>query len=298
MSKIIWGKPGEKRWETGVDHGVHYRRNADGDYDLGVPWNGLTNVTQSPSGAESNKQYADNGVYANLKSAEEFGGTIEAWMYPKQFGPCIGLKEVVPGVYVAQQTRETFGFFYRTIIGNDLTSEAGHTWHLIWGADAAPSEESNATVNDSPELKGFSYEVTTSPVEIGTVDGEEYKATSHMWFDTTETDADFLAALGDILFGTDGVDPRLPSPREVIELATSVGGPTVVNLAGANAPSYNAATHVVTVPAVTGVTWQINGEDVANGEQPALTVGQSALVEPKPNPGVQLTGDDDWYYEY
>lgn len=225
MSKIVWDKTGEKLFETGVDRGVLYRMDSAGLYKGGVPWNGVTGVTESPSGAEANPQYADNIKYLNLVSAEEFGATIEAYTYPPEFGECDGTAEPVPGLTIGQQSRKTFGFSYRTLIGNDVDNQDhGYKLHLIYGALAAPSEKAYTSVNDSPEAITFSWEVTTTPVNV-----TGYKPTAYLAIDSTLVDATKLAALEDILYGKDGEpasEPRLPLPDEVITLmkTTSVMG--------------------------------------------------------------------------
>lgn len=219
--QIQWHKPGEKIFETGVDHGVLYEPNAQGVYDSGVPWNGLTTVTESPSGAESNKQYADNTVYANIKSAEEAGFTIEAFTYPKEFAKYDGMA-TVNGVQVGQQNRRSFGFSWRSLIGNDLEGlDHGYKLHLAWGVDAQPSEKTNATVNDSPEAGTFSWECTTTPVAVEGVNpdtGKPFRPTATLTIPSTDVDPDALAALEEILYGTAEEDPRLPSPTEVLAL--------------------------------------------------------------------------------
>lgn len=215
--KLLWDKIGEREFETGVDHGVLYVPDNTGVYATGVAWNGLTTVTESPSGAESNKQYADNIAYLNLKSAEEFGLTIEAFMYPDEFGQFDGSAQPEPGVYVGQQTRKSFGLSYRTLKGNDLDSvDHGYKLNLVYGCDAAPSEKAYATINESPEAITFSWELTTTSVAV---DG--LKPTAHVTIDSTKVDSDALAELETILYGTDGAPgtaPRLPLPDEVIAL--------------------------------------------------------------------------------
>lgn len=295
MTRLMWHAVGEKTYEKGVDHGVLYLRDDEGEYVEGFPWNGLTTVTESPSGAESNKQYADNGVYANLKSAEEFGGTIEAFTYPDEFARCDGTQDF-DGVMVGQQGRESFGFSYRTLIGNDLTDNAGYKVHLVYGADAAPSERSNTTVNDSPEAATFSWEFTSIPVGVGVIGGTEWKPTSHVYIDSRKVDPAKLEALEAILYGDEGNDPRLPLPAEVITLMTTAVAE--VRMTGANAPAYNSGTHVLTLPAVTGVQWFVDGEEATAGAQPALGVGETAVVEAKATTGYNLTGDTDWVYDY
>jgi hypothetical protein len=298
--RFKWDQTGEKRYEMGVDHGALYLANTEGVYDTGVPWNGLTNVTESPSGAESTKTYADNIPYATVKSAEEFNATIEALTYPDEFAQCDGSAEPEPGVYVGQQTRKSFGFSYRTLIGNDVQgTDLGYKIHLVYGADAAPSERANATVNESPEPAALSWEVTTNPTSVGEINGVEYKPTAHLVIDSTKVNATALATLEDLLYGTDGGgDAQLPTPAEVIALFAGVA-PTVVDLGDfSNQPSYNDTTHVVTLPAVTGVQWRVNGEDATPGAQPALDVGETAYVTAHATAGYTLEGDDDWTYDY
>ena len=220
MSKLIWDKVGERYFETGVDHGVLFPMSAAGAYDKGVAWSGLTGVTESPSGAEANPQYADNIKYLNLISAEDFGGTIEAFYYPDEWKECDGSKEVVPGVTVGQQTRKTFGLAYRTKLGNDTVGQDfGYKLHLVYGAVATPSERVYATVNESPEAATFSWEFSTTPVEVGI---EGVKPTACLTIDSTKTDKEKLKKLEDILYGTADTEARLPLPKEVIELIGAV----------------------------------------------------------------------------
>ena len=215
--KLVWDKTGERFYETGVRHGVLYVQNATGNYPKGVVWNGLTNVTESPSGAEANAQYADDIKYLNLMSAEEFGATVEAFTYPEEWAECDGSAIVAPGVTIGQQARKSFGMSYRTQIGNDVNDELGYKLHLIYGAKASPSEKAYQTINDSPEAINFSWELTTTPVNVE-VEGKNYKPTAILTIDSTKTDAAKLAALEDVLYGTDETDARLPLPAEVIAL--------------------------------------------------------------------------------
>ena len=197
MGKLSWDGVGERIFETGVDHGVLYVMDEDG-YGRGVPWNGLTSVTESPSGAESNKQYADNIVYLNLVSAEEFGGTIEAFTCPPEFSACDGLAAPSNGLTVGQQTRSTFGLSYRTKIGNDLAGQdAGYKLHLVYGLLASPSEKAYQTVNDSPEAMTLSWEVTSTPIPVN----DALKPTSIITVDSTKVDAADLAVLEKLLYG-------------------------------------------------------------------------------------------------
>lgn len=228
MSKLIWDESGKKLYETGVQKGVLYPQDAAGAYPVGVAWNGLTGVTESPSGAEASPSYADDIKYLNLISNEEFGATIEAFTYPDEFGVCDGSVEAAKGVIVGQQSRKAFGMCYRTSIGNDTDGQThGYKLHLIYGASAKPSEKGYKTVSDSPEAISFSWEVTTTPVAV-----KDLKPTASLTIDSTKADHTKLAALEEILYGKDAttepvapaVDPRLPLPDEVITLLTVAAG--------------------------------------------------------------------------
>ena len=211
MARLVWDETGKRLYETGVKQGVLYPTQPSGLYTKGVAWNGLTAVTESPSGAESSPQYADDIKYLNLVSAEEFGATIEAFTYPDEFAICDGSVEIETGVSIGQQSRKTFGLSYRTVLGNDVSgTDYGYKLHLIYGALAAPSEKAYATINDSPEAITFSWEVTTTPVSVN-----GFKPTASLTIDSTKVDAAKLAALELILYGTDGVDARLPLPNEI-----------------------------------------------------------------------------------
>lgn len=218
MAKLVWDKTGERFYETGVDQGVLYLLGDGGTYDTGVAWNGLVSVSESPSGAESNPQYADNIKYLNLISAEEFSATIEAFTYPAEFGECDGSAEPVAGVTIGQQNRKMFGLCYRTKIGNDTDGQDhGYKLHLIYGAQAAPSEKSYQTVNDSPEPITFSWEISTTPVNV-----TGYKPTASIVIDSTKVDAGKLAELEKKLYGDDSAGTAsLPLPDEVIALLKS-----------------------------------------------------------------------------
>jgi hypothetical protein len=292
MTTLAWDQVGQRRYEAGVDHGVLYLPDVNGNYENGVAWNGLTTVTESPSGADASPQYADNIKYLNLLSAESFGATIEAFTYPDEFAQCDGTAVPEPGVALGQQGRKLFGLAFRTRVGNDVEgTDHGYKLHLVYGAQAAPSEKAYGTLNDSPEAISFSWEVTTSPVPV-----TGYKPTALLTLDSTKVDGATLATVEDILYGTDADDPRLPLPDEV--LALFAGTVATVRLTGANAPTYDPATHVVTIPAVAGVTWTVNDEDAAPGAQPALAVGETAVVQAQPAAGHTITGDDDWTYDY
>lgn len=213
MSKITWDQIGERYYETGVKQAVLYPQ-VSGAYPKGVAWNGITAVTESPSGAEASPLYADDIKYLNLISNEEFGGTIEAYTYPDEFAACDGSAAVVEGVYLGQQKRTAFGLCYRTVLGNDTDSnEYGYKLHIIYGALAAPSEKPYATINDSPEAITFSWEFTTTPVNV-----TGFKPTSCITIDSTKADKDKLAALEAILYGSESEEARLPLPDEIAQL--------------------------------------------------------------------------------
>ena len=222
MSKLVWDKTGERLFETGVSKGVLYPIQPEGVYTKGYAWNGLSAVTESPSGAEATPIYADNIKYLNLLSTEEFAATIEAYTYPDEFAECDGSASLAKGVTIGQQARKMFGLCYRTEIGNDVAgNDHGYKLHLIYGAMAAPSEKAYATINDSPEAISFSWEVSTTPVNVN-----GFKPTASITIDSTKADASKLAALEEILYGkdatsepaADGVDPRLPLPDEIAAL--------------------------------------------------------------------------------
>lgn len=222
MAKITWDDTGKRLYETGVSNGVLYPwDSASSSYKNGVPWNGLTAVTESPSGAEASPIFADNIKYLNLMSAEEFGATIEAYTYPDEFAECDGSAELVQGVKIGQQARKTFGLCYRTVLGNDAAGESyGYKLHLIYGAMASPSEKAYSTINDSPEAISFSWELSTTPVNVTGL-----KPTACITIDSTTCDETKLAELEKILYGSDNGDgPRLPLPDEIKTLMTPAGG--------------------------------------------------------------------------
>lgn len=217
MSKLVWDKTGERLYETGVKQGVLYPQATDGKYPKGVAWNGLTTVTESPSGAEATPLYADDIKYLNLISTEELGGTIEAYTYPDEFAECDGSAAIATGVYIGQQPRKTFGLSYRTTLGNDVDSNAhGYKLHLVYGALAAPSEKAYATINDSPEAITFSWEFSTTPVNV---DG--FKPTANIVIDSTKVKAENLANLEKILYGDADAEARLPLPDEVAQIMSA-----------------------------------------------------------------------------
>lgn len=215
MAKITWDDTGKRLYETGTDHGVLYLLGEGGTYGTGVAWNGLTAVNESPSGAEATALYADNIKYLSLMSAEEFGGTIEAYTYPDEFNQCDGNAEPQEGVIIGQQDRAIFGLSYRTLIGNDVDGQShGYKIHLVYGAQASPSEKAYATVNDSPEAVTFSWEFTTTPVNV-----TGFKPTASLVIDSTKVDPTDLQTLETALYGNDSTGtPKLPLPDEVIAM--------------------------------------------------------------------------------
>ena len=221
MAKLVWDKTGDRLYETGVKNGVLYIPTS-GVYSKGVAWNGLTAVTESPSGAEATALYADDTKYLSLMSTEEFGATIEAYTYPDEFAACDGSAELADGVMIGQQKRSTFGLCYKTTIGNDTEgNDHGYKLHIIYGAMAKPSERAYASINDSPEAITFSWEITTTPVNVTGA-----KPTASLVIDSTKADPSKLAALEDVLYGKDGEpanEPRLPLPDEIKSLMTAAG---------------------------------------------------------------------------
>ena len=226
MAKIVWDKAAEHFYETGVDHGVLYPQKETGEYDKGVAWNGLTAVTESPSGAEATDLYADNIKYLSLLSAETFAATIEAYTYPDEFATLDGSGELSTGVMIGQQARSAFGLCYRTQVGNDVKgSDYGYKLHIIYGAKASPSEKAYSTINDSPEAITFSWELSTTPVAV-----EGFKPTASLVIDSTKVGAEKMAKLEAKLYGTDGAsgdeaatEPTLLLPNEIKTLLEAAG---------------------------------------------------------------------------
>lgn len=223
MPKLVWDADTKRTYETGTDHGVLYVRDDEGKYPKGVAWNGLTGFTESPSGAEPTDLYADNIKYLTMRSAETLGGTLTAYTYPPEFEDCDGSAEIAPGVVIGQQTRQSFGFCYRTVVGNDVSgNDYGYKYHILYGCTASPSEKGYNTINDSPEAIEFSWEVTTTPVAVN-----GFKPTANVTIDstqfTTEDAKAKLAALLDILYGTDEAEARLPLPDEIVTMMTAAG---------------------------------------------------------------------------
>ena len=220
MSKLEWDKTGERLYETGVEKGVLFPFNvAQNKYDTGVAWNGLTAVNENPSGAEATALWADDIKYLELRSAEEFGATIECYTYPPEFEPCNGVAALAPGISIGQQVRQKFGFSYVTKIGNDTEYEDhGYKIHVIYGASVSPSDKAYQTINDSPEAITFSYEMTTTPVKV-----TGFKPTAHLEIDSTKVDAAALTAIENKLYGTDDGEPTLLLPDEIVKLINGTG---------------------------------------------------------------------------
>ena len=286
MSEVKWDQVGDRIYETGVDHGVLYLPNGVGVYDTGFAWNGLVSISESPSGAEASAQYADNIKYLNLVSAEEFGATIEAFTYPDEFAQCDGTAAPALGISIGQQNRKTFGMSYRTRLGNDIDgTDFGYKLHLIYGALAAPTEKAYTTVNDSPEAITFSWEVSTTPVEV-----PGFKPTASLVINSTKVDPAKLAELELLLYGTAGSEPRLPLPAEIIALFAGAPlievQPTQPTMVG----------NVITIPATAGVVYKIEGEVVIT----SVTIEEDTLVTASPAVGYKFpaVSDSDWFFDY
>ena len=288
MTTLVWDQSGERRYETGADRGVLYIPNSMGQYTNGVAWNGLVGVSETPSGAEPNAQYADNIKYLNLFSAEEFGATLEAFTYPDEFNQFDGFATPTPGITIGQQSRKSFGLCYRTKIGNDVDGvDHGYKLHLVYGCSASPSEKSYQTINDSPEAITFSWELTTVPVQV-----TGYAPTAVLIVDSTKVSASDLEDLEELLYGTVGTDPSLPMPDAVISIFS--GSQTLVT---PSVPAYNSTTKVITIPSVTGVTYYINNVAQAAG---TVTITEDTVVTARPNNGYVFPTvvDDDWFFDF
>ena len=211
FAPLVWDETGKKLFETGVSNVALYPQDTTGVYGTGVAWNGVTNISESPSGAEATTLWANNGKYLNLYSVEEYASSIEAYTYPDEFAECDGSAEIAKGVSIGQQTRKSFGLAYKTLIGSDTDgNDHGYKLHLVYGCKAAPSERSHATVNDSPEALSFSWEISTTPVSV-----TGHKPTASVEIDSTKVNAEKLAAFEKILFGSDTAAAKLPLPDEV-----------------------------------------------------------------------------------
>ena len=292
MAVLTWDGAGQRFYETGLDRGVLYIPDNAGAYATGVAWNGLTAVTESPSGAEANAVWADNIKYLNLYSVEEFSATIEAFTFPDEFAQFDGVVAPYAGVSLGQQPRKTFGISYRTKVGNDLNDELGYKYHLVYGLKASPSERAYATQSDSPEAIPFSWEVMSLPVAVA-----GNKPLSIITVDTTKVvDPASLTALTNALYGTGGTTPRLPLPDEVI--AMFAASPTAVTSVS---PTFVASTGVITIPAVTGVTYRRadTGAVVAAGTVTIGTAGASLTITAAPTSAAYVfssASDGDWVF--
>lgn len=290
MARLLWDQTGERLYETGVDQGVLYIPTG-GVYSAGYAWNGLTAVTESPSGAEATAIYADNIKYLNLQSAEEFGATLEAYTYPTQFEQCDGSANGgSTGVSIGQQNRATFGLSYRTRVGNDNSPTAGYKLHMIYGALAAPSERSYATVNDSPEAITFSWEISTTPVAVSGL-----KPTAIVVVDSTKVPGANWTALEVALWGTAGTSPRLPLPDEIVTMFA--GAQTTVT---PTAPTATTA-GVITIPTVTGVTYKRTDTNATvTGTVTIAVLNDRLTIRAVPASGLyKFTAgvDDDWSFQ-
>jgi hypothetical protein len=284
MAQLTWDQVGERFFETGVDQGVLYIPDSQGAYTDGVAWNGLTNVTESPSGAEPNAQYADNIKYLNLFSAEEFSATLEAFTYPDEFAQFDGLATPTPGVTVGQQGRPLFGLSYRTLIGNDLEgNDYGYKRHLVYGCQASPSEKAYGTVNDSPEPITFSWSLSTTPAAVTNL-----KPTSIITIDSRHVSSGAMLALENLLHGAAG-NPMLPLPDAIISLFS--GAVTIVT---PTQPVYDDV-DTITIPVVAGVGYYVNDVLVDDGD---LVITVDTVVEARPLVGYVFTPgiDTDWFY--
>lgn len=288
---LTWDELDKRYFETGVDHGVLYHQTG-GVYNDGEAWNGLTTVTESPSGAESNKQYADNIPYLNLFSAEEFGATIECFTAPDGFLTYDGVAKTANGLQIGMQSRPVFGFSWRTQKGNALDEDLGYILHLAYGLQASPSEKTRTTKNDSPEPVTFSWAITSTPVAV-----PGYKPTAVVHIDSTDPDvsAENLAALEEILYGKPGVAPRLPLPAEV----DAILGTGVIDVTP-DALVYNSGTHTITYAAQTGVVFKREDTGATVSANIVLTAGQSLIITAHPASGYNFDGVfvDRWLYEY
>ena len=290
MALLTWDETGTRTYETGIDHGVLYMPNASGDYVDGVAWNGLVSVSESPSGAESNAQYADNIKYLNLLSAEDFSATIEAFTYPDEFAAYDGLGDPAGngGVVFGQQSRGSFGLSYRTIKGNDVSGDSyGYKLHLVYGCQASPSEKAYASVNDSPEAITFSWEISTTAVPLGgTIPGVD-KPTALVVIDSTKVDATNLETLEGVLYGLSG-NPELPSPYDVYQYLVS--GATEITSFTAD-PVMSGNNLDITYQA--GVDWYVEGQKVTDNDGTPLSADVLIPMTTATNQfGVDYSGQD------
>ena len=286
MGVLAWDQVGERLYETGVDRGVLYIPDGSGAYVDGFAWSGLTTVTESPDGAEATATYADNILYANLMSLEKWKGTIEAYTYPNEWMQCDGMAQPEDGVMVGQQPRKTFGLSWRSRLGNDLEqTEHGYKLHLVYGLTASPSEKAYATINDSPEMIQFSWDINSVPVEVPNL-----KPTSAITIDSTVVDSAALAALEAFLYGTVGTDPSLPSPADVIALFSG----TITTTALPTPPTYNSTTDIVTIPTITGVNYYHGTTLLTPGSFGPITQNEVFTARPATGYKFPAVSVDEW----
>lgn len=290
MTKLVWGGSGDRRFETGVDRGVLFLIH-NGKYDEAHAWNGLTAVTKTPSGAEPTSLYADNKKYLSLRSAEDFGFTIEAYSSPVAFDQCDGSASPVPGVSLGQQGRSLFGFSWRTRVGNDVDgSDFGYKIHLAYGATASPSEKAYETINETPDAITLSWEATTTPIDI---DG--FKPTAIVTIDSTLVDAAALANFEAVLYGTPGSNARMPLPDEVVTYFNATAN-TMVTPA---APTFVPSTGVITIPNTTGVTYlRADTNTVVTGTVTIPTPGATLGIKAVPKPEYSFPEVADTYWAF
>jgi hypothetical protein len=282
VTQLAWDKTGEHRYEAGVSHGVLYIPNDSGVYDSGYAWNGLTKVSEKPTGATPTPLYADNIKYLNLISTEYFEADVSAYTYPEEFAQCDGSQEPEVGVAIGQQPRVGFGMCYRTELGNDLNASSGYKLHMVYGGFAAPSQKDFASINDTPTAIEFTWSVTTTPVTV-----EGYQPTATLTIDSTKVNAGALSTLEGFLYGTEGTDASLPTPDAVLALFSG----TVVSVTPAP-PTYNGTTHVITIPVVTGVDYMIDDVIVTG----TITITASTVVTASPQVGYVFAEPsvDEW----
>lgn len=287
MTKLAWDTVGDRTYETGVDRGVLYIPDGGGNYTTGFAWNGLTKVTEKPTGATSTKTYADNIPYLNLVSLEQFEADIAAYTYPDEWTQCDGTVEPEPGVAIGQQTRKSFGLSYRTKVGNDLVgTEAGYKIHLVYNGRATPSQKGYMTVNDTPTAIEFSWSMSTVPVNV-----TGHKPTATLTIDSTKVNATALGVLEDFLYGTSGTTPSLPSPDAVLAIFSG----TITQIVP-TVPTYTSGTHTIHIPTLVGATYFINGL-VVTGD---VVITVDTVVTASPNVGYKFpaVSDNDWLITY
>jgi len=285
VTALTWDASDKRRYETGVDRGVLYIPT-NGVYDQAFAWNGLTTVTESPSGADLTSLYADNIKYLQLQAYEEFGGTVEAYTYPDEFAEMDGTVAVSDGVYVGQQPRKPFGFSYRTLVGNADNPSLGYKVHMVWGALATPSEKAYSSINDSPDAITFSWDFSTVPVAVTGL-----KPTSYICIDSTKVDSAALATLEGMLYGTGEDDPALPTPDAVLAIFTG----SITTTALPTAPTYDSGTDVVTIPTITGVIYYRTGHgDFAGGDTEVIAANTVYRARPATGYKFPATSVREW----